>query len=317
MDKITFLTSFLGNGQRANRDYYQFHCPFCGHRKPKLGIALNTGKWRCWTCPSRGQTVHALAHKLRLNATDRQTAKHLWPPAQHAQFQPKEPVEKLLLPSGYAPIWEHLHRYTCKQALGYLHSRGVGVLDVRKHKIGYCTIGKYSDMVIFPSYSGNGALNYYNGRTFTQSQFKFRDPVEIDKNVVLDEWLVNWQEPVVIVEGRLDAIAVRRNAIPICGKGINAALRQKILDEGTPEIIFCLDGDALNDAILKSEYFIKNGIKVKITKLPIGQDPKSLGFSKVWEYIDLATELTQTYIFNYKIQNRIKQNLNYSVINDF
>jgi len=51
MDKLQLLESVLGHGDKTNRDYYQFYCPFCSHRKKKLGISLGTGKWKCWVCP--------------------------------------------------------------------------------------------------------------------------------------------------------------------------------------------------------------------------------------------------------------------------
>lgn len=308
MDKITFLTSFLGNGQRANRDYYQFHCPFCGHHKPKLGIALNTGKWRCWTCPSRGHTVQTLLRKLRLTHEHlRQTANSLWPVSdvRTEQLPKNQPV--VSLPDGYTPAWQHSHKFEYFRARGFLKSRGVTELDVCKHRIGYCERGKCSNMVVFPSYNTHGSLNYYNARTFVDSVYKFSDPVDVSKNVILDENLINWHEPVVLVEGRLDAVAVKRNAVPLCGKTISSALRQKILDEGTPEIIFCLDGDALMDAMRNCGYFVKNGVKVKIAKLPVGQDPNSLGFPLVWEYIENAVELNEQDIFRHNFITKLNK----------
>jgi hypothetical protein len=67
-----------------------------------------------------------------------------------------------------------------------------------------------------------------------------------------------------------------------------------------------LDGDALKDAKNNAEYFIKHGVKVRIAELPEDQDPNSLGFEKVWEFIDNAQPFTESDIFNFKILNKLQ-----------
>jgi hypothetical protein len=304
-DKLQILESVLGSGEKTNRDYYQFHCPFCSHRKKKLGISLGTGKWKCWVCPAKGSNVSILFRKLNQSQSKVQQVKELW---KEKVYFKTEPLTTLQLPKEFKPLWEPSGSFFYKKAQGYVKKRGITEGDIIKHHIGYCEQGQYNDKVIFPSYTEQGQLNFFGSRTFNElSNYKFKIPENIDKNeIVFDENLINWQEPVILVESKLDAIVIKRNAYPLYGKGINKALQQKVLEEGTSEIIFCLDGDALNDAILQAEWFLNNGITVKKVRLPENEDPNSLGYKEVWKYIKKAEPLNESEIWLFKIKNKLK-----------
>lgn len=304
MEKVQFLESILGNGTKANRDYYQFHCPFCLHHKKKLGVAMNSGRWRCWVCPAKGLSVQVLLWKLKVELSRIEYSKELWP-IRHENVQIDLHPVTLELPTQYKPLWKNSISFFYKKAKGYLYERGVGRLDILKHQIGYCESGSYNEMVIFPSFTENFKLNHYFGRTFMNAFKRFKEPDNISKDLIQDENLINWLEPVVLVESRIDAITVKRNAVPLGGKFIPKSLKVKILENGTPEIIFCLDGDALKEAKNNAEYFIKHGVKVRIAELPEDQDPNSLGFEKVWEFIDNAQPFTESDIFKFKILNKL------------
>lgn len=303
MEKLQLLESVLGKGSKTNRDYYQFNCPFHqGKNGPKLGISLGTGGWKCWVCPTKGNSVSSLFYKLKQSKDKIVLARELWHDKQVFKIEPKSTIE---LPPEFKPLWIDSGSFFNEKAIGFLETRNVTELDIIKHKIGYCETGKYANMIIFPSYSDNNQLVFWSGRTFNElSPFKFSIPPDIDKNIIFDENLVNWSEPVIIVESKLDAIAVKRNVTYLTGKRVCEKLKNKIIENGTP-IIFCLDGDAQNDIIEQSEYFIQNGIDVKKVQLPENEDPSSLGYKKVWEFINKAEPITESEIFKFKMLKRL------------
>lgn len=306
MDKIQLLETILGKGHKSNRDYYQFMCPFHqGKNGPKLGVSLGTGGWKCWVCPAKGSSISSLIRKLNGTKEQLQLSRELW--KEKVQFK-YEPINKIGLPKEYIPLWQPSGSFFYKKAQSYLHGRGITENDILKYRIGYCEHGPYNDMIIFPSYTESGMVNFYQGRTFNQlSNFRFKIPENINKNEILfDENLINWQEPVILVESKLDAIAVKRNAYPLYGKRITDQFKQKVLEEQTPEIIFCLDGDALNDAIMQSEWFLNNGIDVKKVQLPETEDPSSLGYTQTWKYIKEAKPITEFEVWNYKLKQKMK-----------
>ncbi len=245
MEKLTLLESVLGQGQKTNRDYYQFHCPFCNHHKPKLGVSLGSGKWKCWVCGVNGGKVTVLFHKLAAAPFVVSKAKALF--VEKSQSK-KEVVNSLSLPPEFKPLWKQGTGLYYNKALKYLLSRGLTMLDLFKHRIGYCDHGKYRDMVVFPFYDASGALVYFTGRSYLHNPvFKFATPTAVEKDRIYDEDLINWSEPIILVESKLDAVVVRRNAIPLNGKQVSRSLLNKILEENVSVIYLCLDGDAIKD----------------------------------------------------------------------
>jgi hypothetical protein len=55
---------------------------------------------------------------------------------------------------------------TGRQALAYLKRRNVSKADILRYNIGYCDGGVYDKMIIIPSYSHEGSLNYFVARNF-------------------------------------------------------------------------------------------------------------------------------------------------------
>jgi len=314
-EKLILLESLLGQGHKANRDYYQFQCPFCNHHKPKLGVSIGTGKWKCWVCGVNGSKVTVLLNKLSAPNTAISKAKSLFVESS-SKFQSAKTA--LSLPPEYKPLWKGGAGLFYDKAKNYLLGRGLTDLDFYKYRIGYCETGKYRDMVIFPFYDVNGSLVYFTARSYLKNpMFAFSAPTGVDKDHVYDEGLVNWSEPIVLVESRLDAIVVRRNAVPLNGKQISKSLFNKILDENVSVIYLCLDGDAVKEIMKYSKWFAEHGIEVFITEFPLDEgatkkegrpvyhDPTSLGHNRVWEHINSAKKVTETDSFKFNILSRL------------
>ncbi len=47
MEKLQLLESVLGHGDKTNRDYYQFYCPFCSHRDSSRAGKPDSRAQRC------------------------------------------------------------------------------------------------------------------------------------------------------------------------------------------------------------------------------------------------------------------------------
>ena len=96
---------------------------------------------------------------------------------------------------------------TGRQALAYLKRRNVSKADILRYNIGYCDGGVYDKMIIIPSYSHEGSLNYLVARNFNEhSPVKYKNP-PMSKDVVPFELFINWSSPLVLVEGMFDALA--------------------------------------------------------------------------------------------------------------
>jgi DNA primase len=316
-EKLILLESVLAQGHKTNRDYYQFHCPFCNHHKPKLGVSLGSGKWKCWVCGVNGGRVTVLLNKLAAPKTTLAKAKSLFVETS----QPYKQVHSTLtLPPEFKPLWKQGTGIFHNKAKNYLRGRGVTDLDFYKYKIGYCEHGKYRDMVVFPFYDLSGSLIYFTARSYLKNPtISFLVPTAVEKDHVYDEGLVDWSEPITLVESRLDAIVVRRNAIPLNGKQISRSLFNKILEENVSVIYLCLDGDAVKEIMKYSKWFLEHGIEVYITEFPLDEeatklagrdvyhDPTSLGHERVWEYIKTAKKMTETESLKFNLLQRLSK----------
>ena len=118
---------------------------------------------------------------------------------------------------------------------------------------------------------------------------KYKNP-PVSKNVIGFDLFINWDEPIVLCEGVFDAIAIKRNAIPLFGKTVPKILMKKIYEKCVSTIYILLDRDALKDSIKMIDDFMKNGINVYFVDLEEG-DPSDYGFEKT---INLIKKTNQT-----------------------
>ena len=137
---------------------------------------------------------------------------------------------------------------TAHAPLNYLKERGVDKSDILKWRIGYCDTGEYRNRIIIPSFDRDGYCNYFIARTYTKDWLKYKNP-PASKNIVFNELMINWKQPVAFVEGAFDALKAD-NAIPLLGSTLRSDtdLFKKIFCY-KPKIYMALDSDAQNKAL--------------------------------------------------------------------
>jgi DNA primase len=274
-----YLDQHLGVGTPHKNGEVSYYCPFCNHYKKKLQVNLTTQKWHCWVDGAKGNSILTLLKKSKASQHIISQVADLVDYIPNRQQQTEESETRVVLPDGYIPLWKGNESSPYfKNALHYLlEKRKLTKFDILKYQIGYCEEGDYSGMIIIPSYDENGILNYFVGRSFYgEASIKHKNP-EVSKDVVGFESNIDWTQPITIVEGAFDAIATKRNAIPLFGKKILPKLRQKIMQNKVSRLYLSLDKDALSDAIAEVEFFMNNGVDVRIVNLA-GKDPSDTGF---------------------------------------
>ena len=287
---VSILDNTLGVGTSMKGSEQAHHCPFCHHHKKKLQINLDTQYWHCWVCDAKGRSIQSLLRKLNVDIRDINKIRDVYgdeaPSTQKEEF-----VVKLQLPKEFKPLHQKPKGFVpiFNQAIHYLSQRGITTNEILKYNIGYCEDGLYGGRIIIPSYDGDGELNYFIARSFYEDEkFKYKNP-PVNRNVIVFENQINWSEPIVLVEGAFDAFSVKRNVIPLLGKFLPTKLRDKIFEMGVSEITIMLDSDAIDDSTKHTEFFQKNGIKVK-NIIPSEKDAGDMGFEKVTELIKQTEE---------------------------
>ena len=132
-------------------------------------------------------------------------------------------------------------------------------------------------------------LNYFIGRDFYKGGMKYKNP-PISKDIIGFDLYTNWNEPIILCEGVFDAIAIRRNAIPLFGKTILPKLYKKIIEKQVKHIIISLDDDAFKDSLKMINQFRDEGIRVSFVKLK-GKDPSELGYLKMTDKINTSKKV--------------------------
>ena len=89
----------------------------------------------------------------------------------------------------------------------------------------------------------------------------------MSKDTVPFELFINWSSPLVLVEGMFDALAVKRNAIPLLGKHIQRELMKKIVTSQVQKIYIALDKDAQQDAVKFCEQLMDEGKEIYLVDL--------------------------------------------------
>jgi hypothetical protein len=190
------------------------------------------------------------------------------------------------------------------RAINYLIGRNVTYTDIIRYNIGYCDSGTFKGRVIIPSYDKKGNLNFFYGRNYNDDVYFKHKLCNFSKNIIGFEMLINFEEPITLVEGQFDAIAVRRNCIPLFGKIMSKKLKSAILESNTPRVNVLLDNDALSDSIKICQYLISNNIPTHLVKLE-KKDPSILGFENTWKYINESSKITFEDIIKFKIDNKL------------
>jgi len=298
---IALLESVLNKGKITSNNNIAFNCPFCNHHKKKLEIDIVTQHWHCWVCNAAGRKLAVLFRKLNVQ---REKISKLIQLVDEVEYKPSKtstdtPV--LHLPEGYRPLWDlDSTSPEYRNAVYYLKGRGIDIYDILRYRIGYCRKGPYSGKIIIPSYDENSSLNYFVARAYyEEDKWKHKNP-PTSKDIVGFELHINWDMPIVLVEGAFDAIAIRRNAIPLFGKTISNTLKKRIVEKGVKQIYICLDQDAKKQALETAEYFMANGINVYFVDLTSG-DPSELGFEKIKRILEMTTRMSTEQLMEQKI----------------
>jgi len=296
------IENLLGKSHKRARDNYAFHCPFCNHRKPKLEINMATNEegknfWECWVCQTRGQSIRSLLRQLKTPRDQAHEILKYLPKGARIEYKGVSIIE---LPKEYQP----LHSASTTSVIAnkvrkYLYERGLNDIDFVKYSIGYTTSGDYGGRIIIPSYNGSNQLNFFVARTYDGNYFKYKNP-EASKDIIFFENLINWNVPIILCEGVFDAIAIRRNAIPILGKSISNSLYKKIITSPLQDIYIALDTDARDRALQIAEQFLNQGKRVFLINLP-DKDPSEMGFKSFTEHIQNAEELDLSGIMMHKL----------------
>jgi transcription elongation factor Elf1 len=279
-EKLRIVSKYLGDYSPRSSTNVALACPFCNHHKKKLEIELSSGLWNCWVCKSSGNTLTKLLRKVSAESSD--IAKISKLENTNVRFE-KSTDENVSLPSNFIPFDKCIDNFYTNRLRNYLKSRN-------------------TDSIVIPSYDSSFNLNYYISKNIVTN--KYNNP-KCSKDKVFLESIIDWSHDIVIVEGIFDAIAVKRNAIPLFGKFLNDKVKERIVSSSCQNFYIALDGGELDSILKIAKYVLDVGKNPYFVNMPVGEDPSSLGTKNVWEYINNSNIVTENDIYRYKLFSKI------------
>jgi DNA primase len=304
---LFLVESVLGKGQHTSKGNVAFKCPFCTHHKNKMEINFNTTSkrenfWHCWICGAKGKTLLSLFKKIKAPQGKINELNILIVPAKkdnHTSDILEFPKEFISLSST---IDDKIAQIEAKHAIKFLKKRGITQDDIIKYNIGFCKEGKYEGRVIIPSYDEDKKLNYFIARDYKDaSPQKYKNPPVSAKDVIGWELYINWNAPIILVEGIFDALTIKRNVIPLFGKVIHGKLMEKLVKSSVNRIYIALDADARRDALKQAEMLMSYGKEIYLVEIE-GKDANEIGFEKFLNTIEQTVPLNLHSLLEKKLQ---------------
>jgi DNA primase len=304
---IYLIDSVLGVGKSTSRGNRAYHCPECKHHKLKLEINLEESSphfqsYQCWVCGIKGKKLTTLFKKIAADPDKVNELRFLIKSTSKDEKQEITAVKRAVLPDEFISLINPpINSLVAKKALHYLTKRGITKEDIIKYNIGYCEFGIYSNMIIIPSYNSEGTLNYFTARNFNKnSPIKYKNP-DVPRDIIGLELFINWNVPITLCEGMFDAIAIKRNVIPLLGKTIQSSLMKKIINSAVEKIYIALDKDAIKQSLNFCEKLMNEGKEVYLVDLA-DKDPSEMGFAKFTNLIQNTLPLTFSNLLEKKLQ---------------
>jgi len=206
-----------------------------------MSLNYKKGFFKCWICDRTGKSIYRIVRKFG-TYQQRQKWLELEGRLDLSEFDQIfneinniEEEQVISLPEEFISLCnKHLPR-SSKKALDYLKSRDIGKKEILRWKIGYCPEGRYGGRTIIPSFNNKGDINYFIARSYVGHKWRYLNP-PAERDIIFNELYVDWDEPIVLVEGVFDAISAGENAIPVLGSTLRdkAKLFQAIALNDTP-----------------------------------------------------------------------------------
>lgn len=248
------------------------NCPLCelrtgrADKKQCLGLRVSTGFWHCFRCGAAGViTVPEDFDALR----------------PQRKVTDDEAEEKIELPEGFMALYEEpgWGSWAAEPARAYLRARGVDDDTGHDARIGVCLAGKYRGRVVVPVYDATGReLLGWSARDYTgTSDRKYLYPTGMRRAEILYNHralLRKTNEPVFVVEGVFDAIALWPDAVGCLGKPSDQQLEALIV--AARPVVMCLDGDAWRESEAVALQLGLYRERVGWVRLPPRRDPATV-----------------------------------------
>lgn len=244
--KITLFESAFGRGSlEQGGSNLHLPCPKCksAKSKKKLYVEIETGWYHCWVCGLSGKNVNFLFRKF--SPSRQGQCRELYPDDSLIKLPAVDLTPPPELPSDTRLVCQATSDPDARDVFRYLQGRGLSKLDMYRWRICVSDKFRFRRKAIFPSFNETGELNYYTARCIDETKFKYMHAKVPKKSIIFNEFDIDWNQPVILVEGVFDAVKCPDNTIVALGSSLayTSELYKKLkTNAGT--VIVAFDEDA-------------------------------------------------------------------------
>lgn len=266
--KLAALRTSFGQEGKLKHDEVIFFCPKhgskAGRTEGQLSVNLKTDWFNCWSCGFAGRNLYILLTQNGKTAVSKLYLEELEDKRRDSRRCLVVDVPKVYDPPAIPQEFKSLSAPSrspyFRAAMAYMDRRGLGIGDVLRWKLGYCESGEMAGRIIIPSFDEYGELNFVVGRSFYEDPLRYKPyPKHQCKDIVWNDYMVDWTQPVTVTEGPFDAFVAEDNATILQGTILPDSLVRKIVLSGV-DVYFAMDADAFKRQLEYIELFLSYGI---------------------------------------------------------
>lgn len=181
--------------------------------------------------------------------------------------KPKKQYDQPQLPEEFRTLSKDWKTPYYNSAISYLSQRGISRSDILLWKLGYCEEGEYRNRIIIPSFDETGTLNFFTGRSFYDGVSRYKNG-NFCKDIIFNDYLVDWKKPIVVTEGPFDAFKIKDNVVALQGNILTGGTKlfSRIVLSGV-DVYFAMDSDAYEKQLRIIEELISYGIECRYINL--------------------------------------------------
>ena len=276
-------------------------CPLCG--RPKLAVNVDRALWQCWTCKWSGRKPKAmLAAALGLSPAETDayvlTGVTVLATREIDPLVVKTPGRGTLplapLPPGTAPLQGIAQQYARHRRIPDAHSRAFGLSSVLGDHSGTIADRLLFGRLLIPAYDQASRLVYWQCRATDDHEIKTLNcprserhdhwglsPVDgcaVRSEVLVGLHLVERGEPVVVVEGPVDAAVCGPRFVSTLGAVLSVAQAALLAASGASEVVVMYDPDEAGQrGAEKALRLLRAYLPARSVDCPPGLDPADLG----------------------------------------
>lgn len=305
--KIKFLEGAFGPGNlEPSEENLHLRCPNCKEAresKKKLYVAVDTGWYNCWVCNTSGKSIGKLVRKFARDHLTR--CNELYPPSFTLANDEATDIEipVVELPERIRLVADVSQDPDTRAVYTYLKNRGMSRIDMYRWRVCVSNEFKFRRKAIFPSFDSEGKLNYYTARSIDETKFKYNNAKVPKSSIIFNEIDIDWNEPVILVEGVFDAVKCPDNSIPVLGSTLSKKSRLFTqLTSHRSTVIVAFDDDAEKKSHEVCQKLHRAGCatyQVKVTGGDLGSRTKE----DVREVLRTASKWSQEDLITHKIAN--------------